>query len=71
MFLLPDDRTCRTSKVRKKTLSPIFNENFVFQVSISLEGLELLPLVAPVGRKVQSQKSSAEIITARSRLGCS
>ncbi|XP_076439800.1 synaptotagmin-15-like isoform X2 [Babylonia areolata] len=33
VFLLPDDRTCRTSKVRKKTLSPIFNENFVFQVT--------------------------------------
>ncbi|KAK7112262.1 synaptotagmin-15-like isoform X2 [Littorina saxatilis] len=33
IFLLPDDRTCRTSKVRKRTLSPIFNENFVFQVS--------------------------------------
>lgn len=32
LFLLPDDKTYRTSKVRKKTLSPIFNETFVFQV---------------------------------------
>ncbi|KAL8597441.1 hypothetical protein ACOMHN_050939 [Nucella lapillus] len=33
IFLLPDDRTCRTSKVRRKTLSPVFNENFVFSVT--------------------------------------
>lgn len=33
VFLLPDDRVCRTSKVRKKTLSPIFNETFSFQVT--------------------------------------
>lgn len=33
VFLLPDDKTCRTSKVRKKTLCPIFNENFVFSVT--------------------------------------
>lgn len=35
LFLLPDDKTYRTSKVRKKTLSPIFNETFVFQVNQS------------------------------------
>lgn len=33
VFLLPEDRTNRTSKVRKKTLSPIFNETFNFQVT--------------------------------------
>ncbi|KAK3091866.1 hypothetical protein FSP39_023231 [Pinctada imbricata] len=32
IFLLPDERTCRISKVRKKTLSPMFNESFTFQV---------------------------------------
>ncbi|XP_076458070.1 synaptotagmin-1-like [Babylonia areolata] len=32
VFVLPDDRTCRTSKVRKKTLSPVFNQDFFFQV---------------------------------------
>ncbi|XP_064617973.1 synaptotagmin-15-like [Liolophura sinensis] len=32
LFLLPDERTCRISKMKKKTLSPIFNETFVFQV---------------------------------------
>ncbi|KAL8569530.1 hypothetical protein ACOMHN_002077 [Nucella lapillus] len=32
VFVLPDDRACRTSKVRKKTMSPVFNESFLFQV---------------------------------------
>lgn len=35
LFLLPDERTCRISKMKKKTLSPIFNETFDFQVSFS------------------------------------
>ncbi|CAL1532649.1 unnamed protein product [Lymnaea stagnalis] len=34
IFLLPDERTCRTSKVKKKTLSPLFNETHSFQVSL-------------------------------------
>ncbi|XP_071105939.1 synaptotagmin-15-like [Haliotis cracherodii] len=33
VFLLPDEKTCKVSKVRKKTLSPIFNETFQFQAS--------------------------------------
>ncbi|XP_033743656.1 synaptotagmin-15-like isoform X2 [Pecten maximus] len=33
IFLLPDERICRISKVRKKTLTPVYNENFVFEVS--------------------------------------
>lgn len=33
IFLLPDERNCRISKVRKKTLTPVYNENFVFEVS--------------------------------------
>ncbi|XP_013401578.1 synaptotagmin-15 [Lingula anatina] len=32
LYLLPDERTCQQSKVRRKTLSPKFNESFVFQV---------------------------------------
>ncbi|XP_041363032.1 synaptotagmin-15-like [Gigantopelta aegis] len=32
VILLPDEKTCRISKVRKKTLSPTFNETFLFQV---------------------------------------
>ncbi|CAG5124051.1 unnamed protein product, partial [Candidula unifasciata] len=33
IFLLPDDRTHRVSKVKKKSLSPVFNETHSFQVS--------------------------------------
>lgn len=33
MFLLPDERCCKISKVRRKTLSPVYNETFTFQVS--------------------------------------
>ncbi|XP_012939836.1 synaptotagmin-15, partial [Aplysia californica] len=33
MFLLPDERSFRVSKVKKKTLSPIYNETHTFQVS--------------------------------------
>ncbi|OWF49404.1 synaptotagmin-15-like isoform X2 [Mizuhopecten yessoensis] len=33
IFLLPDERNCRISKVRKKTLTPVYNEKFVFEVS--------------------------------------
>ncbi|XP_050392054.1 synaptotagmin-15 [Patella vulgata] len=33
LYLLPDERTCRTSKTRKKSLSPVFNESFSFTVS--------------------------------------
>ncbi|CAH1795271.1 unnamed protein product [Owenia fusiformis] len=33
LYLLPDERTCQQSKVRKKTLTPKFNETFVFQVA--------------------------------------
>ncbi|ESO93415.1 synaptotagmin 15a [Lottia gigantea] len=33
IYLLPDERTCRTSKTRKKSLSPVYNESFTFQVS--------------------------------------
>ncbi|KAL3876781.1 hypothetical protein ACJMK2_034575 [Sinanodonta woodiana] len=32
IFLSPDERTCRTSKVVKRTLSPVFNQTFYFQV---------------------------------------
>ncbi|CAG5131937.1 unnamed protein product [Candidula unifasciata] len=32
IFLLPDDKTCRVSKVMKKTLNPVFNESHTFQV---------------------------------------
>lgn len=32
VFLLPDERNCRVSKVKKKTLCPIYNETFTFQV---------------------------------------
>nr|XP_022319811.1 synaptotagmin-15-like [Crassostrea virginica] len=33
IFLLPEERSCRVSKVRRKTLSPVYNETFTFQVS--------------------------------------
>ncbi|BFZ03154.1 hypothetical protein BsWGS_06193 [Bradybaena similaris] len=33
IFLLPDEKTCRVSKVRKKTLNPVFNETHTFQVT--------------------------------------
>ncbi|GFO38308.1 synaptotagmin-15 [Plakobranchus ocellatus] len=32
MFLLPDERTCRMSKVKKKTLNPVYNETLTFMV---------------------------------------
>nr|KAI8767093.1 synaptotagmin-9-like [Biomphalaria glabrata] len=32
IYLLPDERTCRVSKVKKKTLSPVFNETHTFLV---------------------------------------
>lgn len=36
MFLLPDERCCKISKVRRKTLSPVYNETFTFQVVVFL-----------------------------------
>ncbi|XP_060065394.1 synaptotagmin-15-like [Ylistrum balloti] len=42
IFLLPDERNCRISKVRKKTLTPVFNENFVFEVSTEDIGESIL-----------------------------
>ncbi|XP_063445643.1 synaptotagmin-2-like [Mytilus trossulus] len=33
IFLLPDERNSKTSKVKKKTLTPIYNETFIFQLS--------------------------------------
>lgn len=33
IFLLPDDKTHRVSKVKKRTLSPVFNETHTFQVT--------------------------------------
>ncbi|RUS83123.1 hypothetical protein EGW08_009112 [Elysia chlorotica] len=32
MFLLPDERTCRVSKVKRKTLNPVYNETVSFLV---------------------------------------
>lgn len=34
IYLLPDERNTKTSKVKKKTLTPMYNELFVFQLSI-------------------------------------
>lgn len=33
IVLQPDESSCKTSKIRKKTLSPVFNETFIFQVT--------------------------------------
>ncbi|KAK3690951.1 hypothetical protein RRG08_021646 [Elysia crispata] len=33
IFLLPDERTCRVSKVKRKTLNPVYNETVSFAVS--------------------------------------
>ncbi|XP_061196190.1 synaptotagmin-15-like [Saccostrea echinata] len=33
IFLLPDERNCKVSKVRRKTLAPVYNESFTFQIS--------------------------------------
>ncbi|XP_053393176.1 synaptotagmin-15-like [Mercenaria mercenaria] len=33
MFLLPDENICHTSKTVKKTLNPVFNETFNFEVN--------------------------------------
>lgn len=38
VFLLPDERSHLISKVKKKTLAPVYNETFIFQVSS--EGLQ-------------------------------
>ena len=34
VILQPDESSCKTSKVRKKTLSPVFNETYTFQVGV-------------------------------------
>ncbi|XP_048761609.2 synaptotagmin-15-like [Ostrea edulis] len=33
IFLLPDERNCKVSKVRRKTLTPVYNESVTFQIS--------------------------------------
>lgn len=33
IFLLPDERNCKVSKVRRKTLTPVYNESVTFQVN--------------------------------------
>lgn len=33
VVLQPDESSCRTSKVRKKTLSPVYNETFIFRLT--------------------------------------
>lgn len=35
VFLLPDKKKKFETKVHRKTLSPVFNENFVFKVRLS------------------------------------
>lgn len=42
IFLLPDERNSKTSKVKKKTIAPIYNELFIFEVPVDEVGFRTL-----------------------------
>lgn len=41
VYLLPDKKKKFETKVHRKTLSPVFNETFVFKVSLVTRGINL------------------------------